>query len=633
MKSIPPQQRFHDFGPFQVDAVRRLLLRDGAIIPLTPKAFDILLVLLRNSDRVVEKEELMNVVWPDTAVEENNLARNVSTLRRALEEGPEEHRFIVTIPGRGYQFVSERAQYPPEVVIQRHAKTEIEIEEDSEDSERRPAIPKSTWRSRVVWVLGSVLLVGSVSLGFYLLERRASTSLHVPDSIAVLPFDIANPDSEYLADGITENTIDQLSQSPNVKVISLGSVLHYRGKQFSPQEIGHTLGVSKVLIGKVRIEQDHMITLVELINTADGTHVWGEQYNHKISDVIKMQSEISTEIAVRLRGGFKPEQQGQYKKRYTDDFEAYKLYIRGRYYWNKRDSSDLQRGLTYFQEAIDRDPTYALAYAGLADSYFVECAAGILTMQEGMPKAKAAAINALQLDDSLAEAHASLGQIYFDYDWNWSAAEAEYKRAIVLSPSYSYAHYFYGTFLLAMARNAEGLAELKRAQELDPLSPMIATFIARSYYYSRDYQKSIAQYRQVLQFNPEFPVAQNFLVETLERTGSFEEALAQMQTNISPGKSKTSSLERAYKSGGGQGYLRERVRQIRDDLHAEAGGLSGGTAGLDSLMDNKKEAFALLQRAYERREIWLLYLNVDPVWDNLRPDPRFRDLLRRIGLS
>ncbi len=633
MKSASEQQRFHDFGPFRVDAGRRLLLREGAVIPLTPKAFDILLVLLRNSDRVVAKEDLMNLVWPDTVVEENNLTRNISTLRKALEEGPDEHRFVVTVPGRGYQFVSEHVQPQAELILQRHTRAELQIEEKT--YEPPTAVSKLKWvmGTRLVWFVASLLLVCGVGVAVYLAHSRPVSS-SVSDSIAVLPFDTAeNSDFEYLADAMAENTIDQLSQSLALKVISLGSVLQYRGKNASPQEIGHTLGVRRVLMGKVRVEQDHLLVMVELINTADGTHVWGERYNRKLSEVIKVQEEISTEIATRLRAGLTQEEKGQFQKRYTDDFEAYKLYIRGRYYWNKRDAASLQRGLSFFQQAIDRDPTYALAYAGLADSYFVECAAGLLPAQEGMPKAKAAARTALQLDGSLAEAHASLGHIYFDYDWDWAAAEAEYQKAIELSPGYSYAHYFYGTFLLAMSKNSEALTELKRAQELDPLSPMIATFIARSYFYSRDYQRSIDEYRQVLQSNPEFPVAQDFLVETLEKTGSFEQALTQMQTNIQPGEVKRAALRLAYLAGGGRAFLQERIQQISRDPHSQSGGLSGGAAALYSILGDKDQAFAELQNAYERREIWLLYLNVDPVWDNLRADPRFQSLVRQVGLK
>jgi adenylate cyclase len=389
------------------------------------------------------------------------------------------------------------------------------------------------------------------------------------------------------------------------------------------------------MIGKIVIQHGRMIVLAELINTANGTHIWGEQYNRKLADVISVQEDIATEIAAKLQIGVTEEQQKLFRKRYTEDFEAYKLYIRGRYYWNKRDVPDLQRGLSYFQQAIDRDPTYALAYAGLADAYFVECAAGAVPAREGFPKAKAAALTALELDDSLAEAHASLAHVYFDYDWNWVEAEAEYKKAIALGPSYSIAHYFYGTFLLAMARNSEAFAELRRAEELDPLSPMIATFIGKGYYYSRNSGEAIAQYRKVIQSNPGFPVAPNFLVETLERTGLFEQALGQIEGSDSNAKQDPDAhaLRRAYQSGGARGYLQERIRQIRLDPHGEAGGLSGGSAALYAVLGDKDQAFNMLERAYDRRELWLVYLKVDPAWDSLRTDPRFQNLLHRVGLA
>ena len=389
------------------------------------------------------------------------------------------------------------------------------------------------------------------------------------------------------------------------------------------------------MIGKIVIQHERMVVLAELIDTADGTHIWGEQYNRKLTDMISVQEDIATEIAARLQLGVTEEQQRLFRKRYTDDFEAYKLYIRGRYYWNKRDVPNLQRGLSYFQQAIDHDPTYALAYAGLADAYFVECAAGAIPARDGFPKAKAAALAALALDGSLAEAHASLAHIYFDYDWNWTEAEAEYKKAIALAPSYSIAHYYYGTFLLAMARNTEAFAELQQAQELDPLSPMIATFIGKGYYYSRNNREAIAQFRKVIQSNPGFPVAPNFLIETLERVGLFEDALAQIDVDNQDRKqdSNASALRRAYQTGGAQGYLHERIRQIRLDPHGEAGGLSGGSAALYAVAGDKDQAFAMLERAFDRHELWLVYLKVDPAWDNLRSDRRFQDFLRRLGLA
>ena len=639
------QQRFHDFGPFRVDASRRLLLREGNTVPLTPKAFDILMVLLRNADRIVEKDELMSLVWPGTVVEENNLTRNISSLRKALEEGPTDRRFIVTIPGRGYQFAAETPVMAPEseVVFERHARARLQIEEETDEVLALPTPPKlkPSVRSHIGLFLGVLALVlTALSFAIFYLAQHPSAApvpVKVADSIAILPFDTASldPELEYLADGITESTIDHLSRSPNLKVISLGSVLPYRGRQVTPQEIGRTLGVRRIMIGKIVIQHERMIVLAELIDTADGTHVWGEQYNRKLTDIISVQEDIATELAAKLQIGGTEEQQKLFRKRYTDDFEAYKLYIRARYYWNKRDVPDLRRGLSYFQQAIDRDPTYALAYAGLADAYFVECAAGALPAREGFPKAKAAASRALELDDSLAEAHASLAQIYFDYDWNWTEAEAEYKKAIALGPSYSIAHYFYGTFLLAMSRNTEAFAELRLAQELDPLSPMIATFTGKGYYYSRNNREAIAQFRKVIQSNPGFPVAPNFLVETLERAGLFEEALAQMDASNPPGTQdpNLAALHRVYQTAGAPGYLQERIRQIRLDPHGEAGGLSGGSAALYAVAGDKDQAFTMLEGAYDRHELWLVYLKVDPAWDNLRADHRFQSLLHRLGLA
>lgn len=638
------QQRFYDFGPFRLDTGRRLLMRDGKPVPLTPKAFEILLVLLGNSNRIVEKDELMKLVWPGTVVEENNLTRNISSLRKALEEGPNERRFVVTIPGRGYQFAAEipETALASELVIERHTHAEVQIEEESDhDLDLLPAQrSRRTVGSRIGRYLGaSALVLAGVAITIYFLQRRpiVSTPVKVADSIAVLPFDTSSidPKLEYLADGITESTIDHLSRSPDLKVISLGSVLPYRGRRASPQEIGRTLGVRRIMIGKIVIQQERMMVWTELINVADGTHIWGDRYNRKLADIISVQEDIATEIAAKLQIGVTEEQQKLFKKRYTEDFESYKLYIRGRYYWNKRDVPDLQRGLSYFQQAIDRDPTYALAYAGLADSYFVECAAGAIPSREGFPKAKAAAQAALELDDSLAAAHASLAHILFDYDWNWAEAETEYKKAIELSPNYSTGHYYYGTFLLAMGRNAEALAELDRAQELDPLSPMIATFIGKAYYFSRDNNQAVAQYRKVIQSNPAFPVAQNFLVETFERAGLIQEALAQ----IDAGNQKTEqdpqavALRSAYMTAGSKGYLQERIREIGLDPHGEAGGLSGGTAALYSVLGDKDQAFNRLERAYDRHELWLVYLKVDPAWDNLRSDLRFQNLQQRVGLN
>jgi TolB-like protein/DNA-binding winged helix-turn-helix (wHTH) protein len=635
-------KRVYEFGRFRLDADERLLERDGNPLPLTPKLFDTLLLLVKNGGHLMSKDELMKKLWPDSFVEEVNLSQNVSRLRKILEETPNQ-RFISTVAGQGYRFVAEvrevveSPQTGNAVIIESHTRESVVVEEDEQAAGLPAAMPAATASFRK-WALRALLLIAvavvAAVVGWIALRPKPAV---VADSLAVLPFDTSSldPELEYLADGITESTIDRLSQSPNLKVISLGSVLRYRGHQVSPQEVGRALGVRRVMMGKIVVQHDRMIVLTELINTDNGTHVWGEQYNRKVTDIIGVQQEIASEIADKLRIGETAEQQKQFKRRYTDDFEAYKLYVRGRYYWNKRDVPDLKRGVSYFQQAIDRDPTYALAYAGLADGYFVECAAGAMPAVEGLPKAKAAAMTALQLDNSLPEAHASLAHLYFNYDRNWTEAEAEYKKAIALAPSYSIGHYFYGTFLLAMGRNTEGFAELRQAQTLDPLSPMIATFIGKAYYYSRENRQAIAQYRKVLEATPHFPVAQNFLVETLERTGMFEQALAEIATTNQYARLPTDApdLRRSYQKDGGKGYLRERIQQIQHDPQGEAGGLSGGSAALYAVLGDKGNAFEMLERAYDRHEMWMVYLKVDPVWDNLRPDPRFQKLLQRVGLT
>jgi TolB-like protein/DNA-binding winged helix-turn-helix (wHTH) protein/Tfp pilus assembly protein PilF len=632
----------YEFGPFRLDAKERLLWRDGNALPLTSKLCDTLLLLVENSGHLLLKDELMKSLWPNSFVEEVNLSQNISRLRKLLGETPDQ-QYIATIAGQGYRFiadvreVSDGTKAPDALVIESHTRDSVVVEEEEEDDQGdgkvmvAPALPAGRNLRQAYWLIPIALVVAT--LVWFSLRPITNP---VSDSIAVLPFDTSSSDREmeYLADGITESTIDHLSRSPNLKVVSLGSVLRYRRLQATPQEVGRELGVRKIMMGKIVIQQERMMLLTELIDTTDGTHIWGQQYNRKVGDVIEVQEDLATEIAAKLQLRETPEQQNLFRKRYSQDFEAYKLYVRGRYYWNKRNSPDLQRGLSYFQQAIDRDPTYALAYAGLADAYFVESAAGMLPTREGMPKAKAAAMTALQLDDSLAEAHASLAQIRFTYDWNWTEAEAEYKRSIKLSPSYSYAHYYYGTFLLAMARDKEAFAELQQAQELDPFSPMIATFIGKGYYFDKDKDRTIAQFRKVLSANPGFPPAASFLIETLERTGSFQEALSTMDINDSGRPDPNSfALHHAYETAGASGYLHERIRQIQQSPQGDAGGMSGGSAALYAVLGEKDNAFRMLEQAYDRHEAWLIYLKVDPVWDNLRRDFRFPILLHRVGLA
>src|SRR5215204_5799200 len=419
----------YEFGPFRVDALRRVLLREGDQVRLPAKAFEILLVLLEEKGRVVEKEELMRRVWPDAVVEENNLTVNVSALRKSLGEVPQEHRYLVTVPGRGYQFVAG--------VRQEAGGSAWETEEKAPANQGAAAAGAIAGpgggggegeirrhKHGVLLVLAALLATTLVAAYFAYSRRPARSGKAGIGSIAVLPF--ANksddPNAEYLSDGIPESLINSLSQLPGLKVIAVSPSSRYKGKEVDVQEAARALGVEAILTGRVLQRGDGLVIGVELVRASDKTQVWGEQYDRKMSDLLATQREIAREIVGELRlkvsGG-----EGGFAKHYTESNEAYQLYLKGRFQWNKRTEEGLRKAIGHFNQAIEQDPGFALAYAGLADCYVVP--ANRLPPREAMPKAKAAAERALELDETLAEAHASLARVLAAYDWDWAGAEQE----------------------------------------------------------------------------------------------------------------------------------------------------------------------------------------------------------------
>jgi tetratricopeptide (TPR) repeat protein len=389
------------------------------------------------------------------------------------------------------------------------------------------------------------------------------------------------------------------------------------------------------MTGRIVFRGDRMQVIAELVDTSDGTHIWGGQYDRQVSDILSVQEEIAREIAVRLETRLNSRQQVLLRKRYTENFEAWQAYLRGRYYWNKRFPEDLKRGITYFEQAIDADPGNALAYAGLADSYFVRAVSGNVSMNEGMFKAKAAALKALELDDSLAEAHTSLAQISATYEKNWVLAESEYKRAIALNANYSTGHHYYATFLMAMGRHDEAMAEMKKAQELDPLSPIIATFIGKTLYFAGKNEESIAEYQKVLATDPAFPVARTFLIHSLEQGGHFDEVIAQrliVAAQFGKSVEHTNALRQKYKSEGVRGYWKYRIAEMGGNLENKPEAALD-TAALYARLGDKNRAFWFLERALEYHDLWTVYLKVDPQWENLHGDSRYELALKHVGLN
>ncbi len=462
--------------------------------------------------------------------------------------------------------------------------------------------------------------------------RRRGKSI---DSLAILPLTnaSADPDAEYLSDGITESLINSLSQLPKLRVMERSTAFRYKGQQPDPQTVGRELKVGAVLMGRVVQRGEALIIQADLVDAVDGSQLWGEQYNRRLSDIFAVQEEIAKEISAKLMLRLTGEEKQRLTKRHTENTEAYQLYLKGRYYWNKRTEEALKKGIEYFQQAIAKDPGYALAYAGLSDSYSVLGYYNYLPPKEAYSRAKGAAAKALEIDDTLAEAHASLANLRH-YDWNWSKAERELKRAIELNPNYATAHHWYGLHLEEMGQFDRAMAEMRRAQELDPLSLIIGTAMGGSFYFARQYDQAIEQLQKTLELDPNFSWAHYLAAWAYEQKGMYEEAVTALKNALTLRGGSPEILARLGHTYAKSGR-RDEAMEILDELHdlSKQGHVSSyDVAVIHVGLGDLDQAFALLERAYVERSSRLVYLNVDPLFDCLRSDPRFADLVRRLGL-
>ncbi|HEV8131088.1 MAG TPA: protein kinase [Acidobacteriota bacterium] len=486
--------------------------------------------------------------------------------------------------------------------------------------------PLPTRRRRVVLWAGSLVLVGLLGLAAWLyLPRERGKAIA---SIAVLPFvnTTADPNTEYLSDGITEGIINSLSQLPNLAVKSRNLVMRYKGRDTDAQGVGRELAVQAVLTGRVIQRADALSISIELIDTKSNNHIWGEQYNRKLADLLSLQEDISKEVTEKLRLRLTGQQKEALVKRYPQNTEAYRLYLKGRYYWNKRTADGFHSGITHFQQAIEKDPNYALAYAGLADCYNLLGAFGYVPPRETYLRGKAAATKALELDEKIAEAHASLARNKIAYDWDWSGARREFERALELNPNYATAHYWYSYYYFAMGRLDDAALEMKRAVELDPLSLNINAEMGRALLYQHQYDRAIEQELKTLEMDPNFGVAHALLARAYLQEGRYADAIAEAQK-----VANSFVLARANLKLGNAGKAQKVVQDLKDlskRRYVSAHDMALAYIGLD----DKERAFEWLEKAYEDRSLRPDYMRVDPVYDNLRSDPRFQDLMRRAGL-
>jgi serine/threonine protein kinase/tetratricopeptide (TPR) repeat protein len=482
----------------------------------------------------------------------------------------------------------------------------------------------------IVGLVAVVVALGAAVASYFAFRQKPLNSL------AVLPFVNvgADPASEYLSDGITESIINDLSQLPELSVRSFSSVVRYKNKDFSPEAVGRDLKVQAVLTGRLVRRGDQFAINTELIDVRNNRQIWGNRYREKVEDLPVVQEQISQDISDKLRVKLTGEQRQRLIRRTTENSEAYQLYLQGRYYWNKRTLEGMQQSIEYFQQAIRKDPRYALAHAGLADAYALLADFNVLPAREVMPKLKSAAREALRLDDNLAEAHTSLAWASF-HDWDWATAGREFRRAIELNPSYPTAHSWYGEYLMALTRFDEALREMNQAYELNPLSQVTNLGLGYRFYYARMYPQAIEQCGKTVALDPDFISAHVCLGRAYEQRAMYPDAIAEFRKALQLSEGDTNELAalgHAYASARQQGEARK--------ILAELKGRSQQTyvqpmwiAVIHLALGEKDQAFEWMHKAYEDRSAWLVDLQVDPAFDSVRTDPRFVDLLRGVGLD
>lgn len=617
------------FGPYALDLNRVELRKSGRPIRLPPQASRVLALVASRPGELVTRAEIQQEIWgKDAFVDfERGLNCCIKQVRDALGDHAENPSYLETVPRRGYRFIA-RVQEATAVVVEKPPEPQI--------------VSKRTkpWRF-VILLLGLVIavLAGSIVLG-----RFWSVKSEPPNTIvlAVLPFENLSPNSneDYFADGMTDALIADLAQIRAMRVISRTSAMHYKGTRMPLQQIARALKADVIVEGAVLRLGGRVRVTAQLIDAATDQHLWSRKYERDIRDVLNLQREVARAIAAEIKVQLAPQEQARLAAVPAVSPEAHEAYLRGRYHWNKRNEEAIENAIRYFLEATRREPRFALAYAGLADSYAVMAywEEGRLSPREALAKAKVAATKALELDPHLAEAHTSLAVAKMEYDWDWEGAEREFRRAIELNPSYATGRHWYSSYLAAMGRHDEAMEESKRAQELDPFSLIINSSIGRHYYQDRKYDQAIEQYRRTLELDPNFAVAHFNLGLAYERKGLLDEAIAEMQKalTLSGGSARMlAGLGHAYAMGGRESEARQilgELRQRSKHTRISAYTMAIVCVGFKEKHRDRDETFEWLEKAYAERSGSLPYLNADPRFDDLRLDPRFQNLVTRVGL-
>ena len=638
-------RRFYEFGPFRLDPNRHRLFCGDEVVALSPKAIQTLILLVENRGKLLERESLMEALWPRVIVEDANLTVAVSQLRKALNQNGEKGEFIETIPRVGYRFVADICEVVEEPApLISEERTPLQPIAGNAEANGIPTAPPELqtkisllpergrprrMQKGLIVALGLCLAIAVAAIA-YRFVRSSSSGPATISSVAVLPLKnlTGDPSVEYLSDGITESIISELSKIPELKVISRASVFIFKGKEIDPTEAGRRLGVGGIVEGSLLKSRDHIRVQLRLVATTDGHIIWsGDSYERAAADIFEVQDEISCNVVEHLRGILCA---GKPTRRSTENVAAYEAYMQGRYYMSQRTAEGLMKAIQFFQQATEIDARYALAYCDLAESYKLAVWYVPMPASEAVPELQTAATKAIELDSSLAEAHAAMAEVY-SFQWRWKESIAELERAIAINPGYAPAHHGLGLALALIGRNAEALAHAERARELDPLSLIINTDFGWVYYLGRRYEEAVAQYQKALELDPNFTLAHFDLALSYSALGRHEEAISEMQKARGRGSDYLAGLGYVYGAAGRRAEaLRtlDELKRLAENQYVPPYHFAWIYTGLG----DKDKAIALSQKTYGEHTQHVVDFKTVPMFDSLRSDGRFQELVQKVGL-
>jgi TolB-like protein/DNA-binding winged helix-turn-helix (wHTH) protein/Tfp pilus assembly protein PilF len=644
-----PKPQIYCFDDFELDVPNRQLRRLGQEIPLPSKAFDMLVALVENGGQLLGKDDLFRRVWPDQVVEESNLTVQVSAIRKALGDRTSHPKYLFTVPGHGYRFNGQLINVAEdEVVIEHHSLSVVEVGTSSTAPIESPAVERAPAqlligggrsRNRFWLIIGLATLMILIVIGVFVERKRSATRARVEQpikSIAVLPFKplVASGRDESLELGMAETLITRLSALREITVRPTSAVRKFNGLEQDAVAAGRELQVESVLDGSLQRVGDRIRVTVRFVKVMDGKTLWTERFDEKFTDIFALQDQVSAKVVGLLAVRLTASEQTALAKRSTEVPEAYELYLKGRYFFNKFTPADHQHAAEHFIQAIDKDPTYARAYVGLADASAASATNSWIVPTSGYAKAKTAVKKALELDDMLSEAHATSGALAMFYDYDWVTAEREFKRAIELDPHYPLSYELYSYLLSITGRLDEGIATVKRGREADPLSVLLSSDAGQAYYWARRYDDAISQYQQSIQMDPNDPATYLGLGIVYQRKGMYDDAIAAYQRAITVSERASyilGPLGHALASSGKTSEslkILDELKQMSRQRYVSPYDLAILYTGLG----DKDKALAQLNRAYEERAGWIIDLKVEPFFDPLRSDARFTDLLGRLKL-